>query len=439
MTGRLLIAAPFSGTGKTTAVMALLAALARRGVTAQPFKSGPDFIDPRLHELAMSRRSHNLDIWLLGADAVRALVARSCQDADLGIIEGAMGLYDGLGSTDRLSAAQLARETETPVVLLVPSRGISRSAAALVKGFVSFWNPPVVRGIIFTRTGGPSHAELLKKACSDYGVPALGYLPELPDCRLKDGQLGLVCPDASASRALIGRLAEAAQECIDWPALLSVAQTARPLAEAGPAFRPSPVPLRIGLARDEAFDADYPAALTELERAGVSWVPFSPMNDARLPDDLNGLWIRGGGTFDPISKVSANRSLAADLSSRVRAGLPLWAEGLGAACLAENARTDGRLLPLWGVLPGTVYRTDRRAGFGYVTLEMDGRTVPAHEYRYWEWEEPQANVWAVKASNGSRWPGGFVREGLVALFGHTHPLGASLMVEDFLRTCAAFR
>lgn len=438
-TPRLMLAAASSGTGKTTAMMALLSAAASMGMTVQPFKTGPDFVDPRFHEAATTRRSHNLDGWLMAPSLIGSTLAEASLGADLSLIEGVMGLYDGLEHTDRCSSAEMARLTKTPVVLLVDGRGMARSAAALVKGYLTFDEARPVKAVIFTRVSGQAHADLLERACQSLGVIMAGWLPELKGHELDHRPLGLVRPEEEALKELIVRLGEGAQKNIRWELLLHLAHSAPSLEASSQPLWKLNRPVTIARACDDAFDADYGAALAELERCGVQWRLFSPLKEAVPPAD--GLWLRGGGTLRLLPEVAKNAAFLTSLAHAANRGLPIWAEGLGAACLACSALCEEGEHLLSGVLNWRVSAAERKTAFGYVVLRGENfGQVPAHEFRYWSFDDraEPCNIEALKErSTGlKRWPAGLIRGSLVALAAHCHPFGTVEALQQWLHCVA---
>lgn len=392
MAGRpLLIAAPASGCGKTTVTLGLLAALRRRGLAVAPFKVGPDYIDPGHHAAVCGRPSRNLDGWMCGEDWVRASFARGCAGAQLALVEGVMGLFDGAaGDSDVGSSAEIARWLDASVVLVVDARSQARSVAALVKGFVDF--DPALRfaGVVLNRVGSARHAELLGTALASVpGLPPLlGCLPREGQIALPERHLGLVT--AADGGADYGALADLVEAHLDLEALLAAVGTRAFPAAAVSA--PVPKRARIGVARDKAFCFCYPENLELLEQAGAELVFFSPLADTRLPTDLDGLYLPGGYPELHAEGLSANRELLTEIRECAAAGLPVYAECGGFMLLGEGI--DGR--PMAGVFPATARMLERRQALGYreVTLAADGPLGPAgtvargHEFHYSTLEMP---------------------------------------------------
>ena len=282
----LVVAGTHSGVGKTSVTLGLVAALRRRGLTVQPFKVGPDFIDPLHHAHAAGRPSHNLDGWMLDPSANRAVFARAVADADVAVVEGVMGLFDGSeGGSERGSTAEMAKLLDLPVVLVVDASAVARSAAAIVHGFTTFDPELRVAGAIANNVGGAVHAAMIRDA-----VPLLGALPHVTDLVVPERHLGLHRPHEARS-GYVGRLADLVEEHIDVDALLAATAAERPTAPP-PVARREPR-ARIGVARDEAFCFYYADNLELLEQAGAELVEFSPLRDP-LPARLDGLYLGGG-------------------------------------------------------------------------------------------------------------------------------------------------
>ena len=382
----LLIAAPASGCGKTTVTLGLLAALRRRGLAVAPFKVGPDYIDPGHHAAASGRPSRNLDGWMCGKDWVRRSFARGCAGAELALIEGVMGLFDGAaGENDAGSSAEIARWLDAEIVLVVDARSQARSVAALVQGFVAF--DPALRfaGIILNRVGSDRHEELLRAALASVpGLPPLlGCLPREAQVALPERHLGLVT--ASEGATDYAPLADLIEAHLDVGRLLEKRGQVRAPdpSGAGPDSTPK---MRIGVARDAAFCFCYPENLELLQAAGAELAFFSPLADGRLPDGIDGLYLPGGYPELHAATLVANRALLGAIRERAGAGLPIYAECGGFMLL--SAGIDGQ--PLVGIFPAEARMLERRQALGYreVTLTADGPLGPAgtvargHEFHY---------------------------------------------------------
>lgn len=388
---RLVVAAPGSGAGKTTCLVALAEAFRARGLKVAAFKCGPDYLDPTYHARATGAPSHNLDGWLMGREAVLETFARGAAGADLALVEGVMGLHDGAGPDEEGSTAQIARWLEAPVVLLVDAAGMARTFAAVCRGVAAF--DPAVRvvGVLANRAGSPAHLELLAAACHGQ-PPFLGGFVNEPGLAFPERHLGLV----TASDEVIpdGRLrawgARAAERC-ELDALLSAARAAPPLA---PALRAAPGAARrcrIALARDEAFHFYYDDNLRRLEALGAELVPFSPVADEPLPEGTDGVYLGGGYPEAHAARLAAAGRTRAALRAHAARGGPVYGECGGLMYLAQALRTlDGRRHEMAGLVPGTAVMSDRLQALGYVEVETVRPTVlggpglrfRGHQFRY---------------------------------------------------------
>lgn len=324
----LVVCGTHSGCGKTSVTLGLLRALCRRGLRVQPFKVGPDFIDPGLHAAAAGRESHNLDTWMMPEAAVRALFARHAHDADVAVVEGVMGLFDGRSGADEAgSTAHLAKLLGLPALLVADASSQARSMAALVQGFARFDPGLRLAGVALNRVASPRHAALLREALEAAGdAPLVGLLPREASIGLGSRHLGLVtAEDTQALDARLDALADWVEQGMDIDALLAalpdVALTATEDAEP-----PCPPQARIGVARDSAFCFLYAENLRLLEAAGAELVFFSPLADAALPPDLHGLYLPGGYPELAAAELAANAAMRAAVRDFCASGRVVWAE-----------------------------------------------------------------------------------------------------------------
>jgi cobyrinic acid a,c-diamide synthase len=336
-----VVAAPASGAGKTTVVLALLAAARRRGLIVQPFKVGPDFIDPGHHTRLAGRAARTLDGWMLGADACRASFAAGMAGADAAVIEGMMGLFDGVaGDSDTGSTAEIARWLDVPVLLVVDAAAMARSAAAIVRGFRDFDPRLRVAGVVFNRVGGAAHLELLRRALASAGLPpCLGGLPYDAALTIPERHLGLfTAPETSVDA---GVLADAAERHLDVDAILGLdAGEVSSIVVAGdelPAARSvAGDQVVIAVARDEAFSFYYVENLELLARAGARLVEFSPLRDAGVPAGACGVYLGGGYPEVHAARLAANRGFLAELRAYAAAGGLVYAECGGLMLLGDE-------------------------------------------------------------------------------------------------------
>jgi cobyrinic acid a,c-diamide synthase len=390
----LVIAGTQSGVGKTTVTLGLLHALARRGLKVQPFKVGPDFIDPGHHTLAAGRVCRNLDGWMLSREANLALFRRQAREADVAVVEGVMGLFDGYdGASEAGSTAQMAKWLGLPVLLVVDARAMARSAAALVHGFASFDPALNLAGVVFNRIGSAAHLEYLRQALAPLqGVRVFGGMPRDQELAIPERHLGLAtAEDHPLDDAYLKRLADWLEANLDLEGLLA-AMPRLTLREA-PVLAAAPQVVRLGVARDRAFCFYYPENLELLANYGAELVPFSPLEDRELPPDLDGVYLGGGYPELYAEDLAANDSLRQALREAAAGGLPIYGECGGLMYLAREIRDlEGRVHPMAGVFPFAVRMLPRLKALGYreVTLTAPGLLGPAgtaargHEFHYSE-------------------------------------------------------
>lgn len=426
-----MIAAPHSRAGKTTVATGLMAALARRGLTVGAAKVGPDFIDPGYHALATGRPARNLDAWICGPDTIAPLAARAGAGADLLVVEGVMGLFDGAadsptGAIQVASTAQVAVLLDAPVVLVVDASALSASIAAVVHGFATFDPAVRVAGVVLNRVASDGHEVLLRQALEPLGLPVMGALRRHDACAWRDRHLGLVpvVEQRWGVARSLGVLAQAIEGQCDVDGLVRLAQQAaavptRPLRPARATGR-----ARVAVAAGEAFSFYYPDNLERLEEAGAELVPFDPASEPALPPCIDALYAGGGFPEVFGAALAANTTLMSDVRQRVAGGMVTWAECGGLLWLARSL--DGR--PMCAALPGEVHMTGRLSlGYRRAGVLVDTPIAPAgsqlrgHEFHY-SAIEPAGNALQMEGRLGGG-PGGFASPTLLASYLHLH-LGA---------------
>ncbi|WP_376727913.1 cobyrinate a,c-diamide synthase [Streptomyces nigra] len=440
---RLVVAAPSSGSGKTTVATGLMAAFAARGLAVSPHKVGPDYIDPGYHALATGRVGRNLDAYLCGPDLIGPLFRHGARGCDLAVVEGVMGLFDGAaGEGELASTAQVAKLLRAPVVLVVDASSQSRSVAALVHGFAS-WDPEVrIGGVILNKVASDRHEELLREALDSAGVPVLGVLRRAAQVDTPSRHLGLV-PAAErhtdAVEAVAAMGAQVAAGC-DLDALLALARGAGHLA--CDAWRPpAETPdgrTVVAMAGGPAFTFSYAEHAELLTAAGADVVPFDPLRDASLPDGTAGLVIGGGFPEVYAAELSANEPLRKAVADLAASGAPVAAECAGLLYLCREL--DG--LPMCGVLDATARMTERltlgyrdAVAVGDSALAAAGTRTRAHEFHRTV-VEPGAGAapaWGVRTP--ARRLEGFVQGGVHASYLHTHWAAAPDVARRFVERC----
>ena len=443
-----VISAPMTGSGKTTVTLGLLAALRNRGIRVQPFKVGPDFIDPGLHELAAGVPSHNLDGWMLTREANQTLFARATEDKDVAIVEGVMGLFDGFdGKSDAGSTAEMAVWLDLPVILVIDAQPMARSAGAIVKGFQTFDPRVKIAGVIFNRVAGEKHYEILVDAVTS--VPILGWLPANPSIEIPERHLGLFTASEDLVRERIQRIEEFFETNIKIDKIPSPFGRGRREAP-GERFKPSQIlrpaaffgaspPLpngeggfprkRVALAQDKAFSFYYHANRLALQDAGAEIVEFSPLTGREVPDaDL--LYIGGGYPELYHKELEANTSMLASIRRFIESGKRFYAECGGLMYLAEA-----------GIVPVEIEMTDRLVDFGYCEIRTNADSIlgpcgtigRGHQFHYSRCVGPSGDAYAVM--QGSRtYTEGFVFPNGIASYIHLHFLSNPALARNMLNS-----
>jgi len=436
---RIMIAGTHSGCGKTTVTCAVLSALKARRPKVAAFKCGPDYIDPLFHREALGVPSHNLDPFFCSGGQLRSLL--SAGGGAISVIEGAMGYYDGIGPAGEASSYACARATDTPVALVVDASGVYASAGAILQGYRDFRPGAAIRGVIFNNAPPQLYPGLCRLA-EQAGVRPLGFLPRRPELSVGSRHLGLIAPGEIADiRAKLRSLGELAFRYLDLEGLAALAAAAPPL----PAAAVPPQPLaktRIAVARDRAFCFLYQENLELLESLGCALAYFSPLNDPALPERIGGLYLPGGYPELHVEALSNNTSMLRSIGEAVAAGLPTVAECGGFLYLHESLDD----VPLAGVIRARAYKTRRLQRFGYCTLTAEtdnllcaaGDILRAHEYHYYESEDPGKGFMAAQPMSGRSWRCVHATDTLYAGFPHLYFYANPALAKAFVRKAAAY-
>ncbi len=448
--GGIYLSAAWRSSGKTTIATGLIAGLARRGLRVQPFKKGPDYIDPQWLGLAAGRACRNLDPYLQGDAEVLEQWSRHAAGCDVALVEGNLGLHDGMDLEGADSNAALSRALGLPVVLVLDAKGMSRGAAALLHGLATFDPSVRIGGVILNRVGGPRHEGKLRAAIERYtGIPVLGAIGEDPRLGVLERHLGLIPAGEMGDAARrIEDMAAAVGAGLDLDAILAIAAQAsavpavpaRAPGEAGPGV----LGLRIGIARDRAFGFYYADDLEAFREAGATLVPVDTMADERLPE-IDGLFIGGGFPEVFGAELSANRTFRESLRQAIEGGLPVYAECGGLMYLARTLSWRGHVWDMVGAVPADVVMKGKPAGKGYVRLAEtadhpwgrgEGTVMRAHEFHYSTLANADAGLrhaWRVERGEGT----GDRRDGIVvrnvlASYAHQRNAGGNDWVRRFL-------
>lgn len=445
---RIMLAAPASGSGKTLITCGILSALVNRGYRTASFKCGPDYIDPMFHSRVIGTRSGNLDTFFTEESVTRYLFGKAAREAEISVVEGVMGYYDGLaGISAKASSADVARALDIPVVLIVNCRGLSVSLLPLIQGFLEFEKPSRIQGIILNQVSEGMYPDLKRMVEERFPLKVLGYVPRLTDWTLESRHLGLVLPgEIEALQEKLHKLAERLEETLDLDAFLAMAVAASEFDYVAPEIPvlKNPGSVSVAVAEDEAFCFTYRDNLQLLEEMGARLVKFSPLHDRELPEGIRGFILSGGYPELHAKALSENTSMRTCVCRAIRGGLPCIAECGGFLYLHKSLEgADGKEYPLAGVLDARAYRREKLTRFGYVTLEAlenqmlleTGMEIRGHEFHYWESESCGGSMRAKKPLRKRNWEcvhgSGSLYAGFPHLFFYSNPIAAW----NFLRKC----
>jgi cobyrinic acid a,c-diamide synthase len=444
------ISAAHKSSGKTTITLGLAAALARRGLSVQPFKKGPDYIDPMWLSLAAGRACRNLDFHLMTRDEIRASFGRHGRAAQISLIEGNKGLYDGLDLHGSNSNAALATMLGSPVVLVIDARGMTRGIAPLILGYQAFDPSIRIAGVILNNLGGARHEQKLRAVIGHYtGVEVIGAVPYDDRISIVERHLGLVpSNEAAAAARVVESVRERVEQHVDLGRLLAIAASAARYPEA-PAVPATPAPagrrLRVGIARDEAFAFYYADDLEAFAAAGAELVPIDMLHARQLPQ-VDALVIGGGFPETRMRELEANEALRQELARAIEAGLPVYAECGGLMYLARSISWQGETARMVGALPGDAVMHPRPVGRGYARLVGSGEPgwwpkapeegIPGHEFHYASLDNlaPELRyAWHVLRGHGVDGArDGIIRHKVLASFCHLRGAGEGGWVRPFV-------
>ena len=459
---RIMLAAPKSGSGKTLLTCGLLEVLRRRGLNPIACKCGPDYIDPMFHRYVLGIPGRNLDSFFLPAEGVRKVLVDAVREeqAEIAVLEGVMGYYDGLGGTETSASSwEIAEITDTPAILVLDCKGASLSAAAMASGFLHFRKKSHIAGVILNRVSSMYYERLAAAVEEASGLPVLGYLPESEEYRMESRHLGLFLPgEIDRLRERIGRLADQMEKSIAVDRVLEVAgmlplrienkekekaenesMEAESIAKF-PACQEQKVTsrVRIGVARDEAFCFYYQENFHLLEQMGAELVYFSPLRDKKIPNRVDGLLFGGGYPENYARELAENAAMRESIRRSIAAGMPFLAECGGFLYLHRTLEgSDGKHWEMAGVYPFDAYRTNRLRRFGYVRLlTSSGQEIHGHEFHYWESEDPGTDWEAVKPTGNRSWRCIHEKGGQIGGFPHLYYASCPDFLRKWLDVCA---
>lgn len=456
---RILITAPSSGGGKTMLTCGILQAFLNRGCHPAAFKCGPDYIDPMFHKRVLGVDSYNLDTFLCGKSGVREVLRKHGNEHDIAVMEGVMGYYDGLaGISTEASAYEVADVTETPAILLVDCKGLSVSILPVIEGFLHYRENSHIKGVILNRLSPVMYGRMKKMIEEQIGVTVYGYLPVMKDVTFESRYLGLKLPnEVEKIKEQIEKLGKQVEASIDIDGILELAKKSQEIEDGileklltekldvCPEAR-AEKSIRIGIAQDEAFCFIYQDNKEVLETMGAQLIPFSPLHDEVLPENIDGLLLYGGYPELYAESLSENQSMRTDIREKLQKGLPCMAECGGFMYLMEMLEgVDGRNYPMAGVLSGVSYKTTSLKRFGYITLSggnvfgMKVGEISAHEFHYYDAEECGQAFVAKKPLSERRWECMISTETIFAGYPHLYYRGNPRVAEAFLKACKKYK
>lgn len=439
---RILFAGTNSGCGKTTVTCAVLQALVNRRLKVGAFKCGPDYIDPMFHSRIIGAKSANLDLFFFNENTLCYLLSKNSAGCDISIIEGVMGYYDGIGlTTTKASTYEVAQATHSPVVLVVNAKGVSLSVLATIQGFLTLYPDSQICGVILNQCSKMTYPALADAIIKKFSgrIQPFGFLPPMPECTLESRHLGLVtASEVKDLREKLQIMAEQAEKTIDINALLKLGHNAESVS-----CEPVELPIynekiRIAIARDNAFCFYYEDSLEALTEMGAELVPFSPLTDKTLPENIQGLYLGGGYPELYAAQLSQNHSMLDSIRSALKSELPCIAECGGFMYLTKAIGN----YPMVGHLSGECFDTGKLSRFGYVTLTAKqdsmlcpaGASIPGHEFHHWDCTET-GSCFTAKKISGKTWDCVITTPRLYAGYPHFHFYANPSFAENFYKAC----
>ncbi|GKX31287.1 cobyrinate a,c-diamide synthase [Vallitalea longa] len=448
---RLIISAPHSGTGKTTLTIALMATLCKRGLKVQPYKVGPDYIDPGFHETVTGRPSINIDGWLLEESRNIYLFNKYSKEADINIIEGVMGLYDGYGKEPMLgSTAHISKILKAPVILVMNAKGMSTSAAAIVHGMKTFRDVSL-EGVIINIPMSGRHYEILKETIEkNTNVPVIGYLPKLDDVKLESRHLGLIqSSEIEDITAKVNKLAETITSTIDIDKLIEIANNTEMLEDTNILKSNKIYGVHIAVAKDKAFSFHYNENIEMLKGLGAEIHYFSPLQDKLLPEKCDGIYLAGGYPEVFAKELSNNMSLMQDIKEKADENIPIYAECGGYMYLHETiTNLESETYRMVGIFKGGAYMKKRLQNFGYVSIKTKGRTplfdedtvFRAHEFHRSVVDRTEEEPTYVIGEKGNKiWYCGKLYKNAYGMYPHIYFPAEPSIPEKFLYTASIIK
>ena len=442
MIPRIVLAGTNSGCGKTTVACAILQALVNRELNVGAFKCGPDYIDPMFHSRIIGAECTNLDLFFFDENTLKYLLAKNGAGRDISVIEGVMGFYDGMGlTTTAASTYEVSLFTESPTVLVVAAKGASLSVMAVIQGFLDFCPNNLIKGVILNQCTASTYSVLAKEIEARFAgrVQLLGFLPTMRECSLESRHLGLItAAEVQGLHEKLNMLASQAERTIDIDGLLALAASAAPVYCEEVNLPKQRETVRIAVARGNAFCFYYEDSLDALREMGVELVPFSPLSNSELPQDIQGMYLGGGYPELYAQRLSENAPMRASVKAALERGVPCIAECGGFMYLTESIAS----YPMVGFIPGKSFDTGKLTRFGYISLKAGhdtllctaGGEIRGHEFHHWDSENTGGSFTAVKAS-GKSWKCVHATETLYAGYPHFHFYSNPDFAVSFYNAC----
>lgn len=442
MIPRIVLAGTNSGCGKTTVACAILQALVNRELNVGAFKCGPDYIDPMFHSRIIGAECTNLDLFFFDENTLKYLLAKNGAGRDISVIEGVMGFYDGMGlTTTAASTYEVSLFTESPTVLVVAAKGASLSVMAVIQGFLDFCPNNLIKGVILNQCTASTYSVLAKEIEARFAgrVQLLGFLPTMRECSLESRHLGLItAAEVQGLHEKLNMLASQAERTIDIDGLLALAASAAPVYCEEVNLPKQRETVRIAVARDNAFCFYYEDSLDALREMGVELVPFSPLSNSELPQDIQGMYLGGGYPELYAQRLSENAPMRASVKAALERGVPCIAECGGFMYLTESIASYSMV----GFIPGKSFDTGKLTRFGYISLKAGhdtllctaGGEIRGHEFHHWDSENTGGSFTAVKAS-GKSWKCVHATETLYAGYPHFHFYSNPDFAVSFYNAC----
>ena len=442
---RVTISAPHRSSGKTTLSIGLCKALTDAGHKVQPFKKGPDFIDPMWLSAATARTCRNLDLFMMGEEKIKQSLQKAGADADISIVEGNMGLYDGMEVDGKGSTADVARIIKSPIILIIDTSNMTRSIAPLLQGFINFEPDTMISGVVLNKVAGARHESKLRKAITTYtNVEVIGAIPRSPEIGIIQRHLGLKpAKEDTQAMSTIESIGAVVEEYVDLEKVIAIARAAPELQGVElPQISAASTQVRIGIARDKAFTFYYPENLEALNAAGAELIPFSPLRDESLPI-VDALYIGGGFPEVFMEELEKNEAVRRAIRDAVERGMPVYAECGGLMYLSRKMAWDGISREMVGALPCDILMHEKPRGHGYMIMEATGAggwfepgaKMRAHEFHYSEVVDLKNTEFGYNLMRGKGLDGkhdGIVYKNVFASYAHLHSSGSAAWASGFV-------